>query len=135
MSKLHELFPTGNFSPPASIEEISQVEQSLEVALPEQLRLLLLESNGFREPKGFANYLLPLDSILKTTQYMWTEVSLVDLLGFIFFGYSGGDEAWGMSTDSSSRIISYHHHMIDEYEEVGSDIYDVYLADCAEYDE
>ena len=37
----------------------------------------------------------------------------------------------GISLSAPSRIIAYHHHMEDEYEDVGSDIFQVYLADEA----
>jgi hypothetical protein len=54
---------------------------------------------------------------------------------FVFFGFSSGDEAWGIRTAVPTQIIAYHHHMEDEYQVVGSDIIAVFKADYAKYEE
>lgn len=137
---LHDVFPSGRFSPPATEHAIREVEERLGVRLPDQLRRLYLECDGFREDLGNAKYLLSLadrdtiGSLVSTTRFMWTEVTAVDLRPFVFFGYSGGDEAWGISiVDDSPQIIAYHHHMEDEFELLGDDIIQVYLTDYAAY--
>ena len=138
--KLNEFFTEGRFSPPASEEQIAEVEKILSVKLPIQLRELLLESNGFRENLGNSKYLLSLidedfiGSIVSTTKFMWSEVTMVNLKPFIFFGYSSGDEAWGIRINEPHDIIAYHHHMEDEYEELGSSILDIYKSDYQLYD-
>jgi cell wall assembly regulator SMI1 len=49
---LRELFPNGRFSPAATPTQIESVETDLGVRLPEQLRRLYLECDGFREDRG-----------------------------------------------------------------------------------
>ena len=111
--------------------------------LPEQLRSLFFECDGFREPRTNAKYLLSLTdydfvgSLLTTTQFFWTEWKQyylkLDLSTFVFFG-SSGYVTWGISVKQPSQIIAYHHHMEDEYEIVGSDILEVYRAEYARLD-
>ena len=57
---LRVLFPNGRFSPAATETQIASVEAELGVRLPEQLRRLYLECDGFREDRGNAKYLLSL---------------------------------------------------------------------------
>ena len=139
--KLHNFFTEGSFSPPASEKKIAEVEDILSVKLPAQLSELLLECDGFRENLGNSKYLLSLTekdfigSIVSTNQFMWNEVSMVNLKPFIFFGYSSGDEAWGIRINEPHDIIAYHHHMEDEYEEVGKNILDVDKSNYHLYDE
>jgi hypothetical protein len=134
---LRDLFPSGRFSPPAPEAAIVSVESELGTRLPEQLRCLYLECDGFREDTGNAKYLLSLKdedfigSLLNTTRFMWSEFERPDLKPFIFFGFSSGDEAWGISTGGQSQIIAYHHHMEQEFQVVGSDIIEVFKADYA----
>lgn len=117
------------------------VEEQLGARLPEQLRCLYFECDGFREDKGNAKYLISLrdedfiGSLLSTTQFMRAEFKRSDLKPFVFFGSSSGGEAWGISTAVPNHIIAYHHHMGDEYEVVGSNIIAVFQADYAKYEE
>jgi hypothetical protein len=134
-----ELFPDGRFSPPASDEQIARVEAELGLRLPDQLRRLYLECDGFREDRGNAKYLLSLleedhiGSVVTVTRCMWTEFERPDLRSFIFFGCASGGEIWGISPDRPDQVIAYHHHMEDEYEIVGSEIADVWRDDYAKY--
>jgi hypothetical protein len=57
---LRELFPNGRFSAAATEVQIESVEADLGVRLPEQLRRLYFECDGFREDRGNAKYLLSL---------------------------------------------------------------------------
>jgi hypothetical protein len=137
---LRDLFPSGRFSPPATESQIASVEAQLGLRLPDQLRCLYFECDGFREDKGNAKYLLSLTdedsigSLLSTTKFMWSEIKLPDLKPFIFFGFSAGDESWGIDSAVPNRIISYHHHMEDEYLEMGGDIKAVLKSDYAIYE-
>ncbi len=65
---------------------------------------------------------------------MWSEVAVPNLQPFVFFGFSGGDEAWGINTQGPNQIIAYHHHMEGEYDVIGSDIVEVYQEDYVAYD-
>lgn len=141
---LREIFPHGRFSPPAAEAEIAAVEALLGVRLPEQLRSLYLECDGFREDRGNAKYLLSLTeedtigSLLSTTRFWWDEWKPyqpnLDFRRYIFFGFSSGGECWGINWQTTGEIIAYHHHMEDEYEVAASDILDLYRADYAVYD-
>jgi SMI1 / KNR4 family (SUKH-1) len=137
---LRDLFPLGRFSSPATEATIVSVEEQLGTRLPEQLRRLYFECDGFREDKGNAKYLLSLrdedfiGSLLSTTKFMWSEFERPDLKSFVFFGFSSGDEAWGISTRVPGQIIAYHHHMEDEYQAVGSDIIAVFEAEYRRYE-
>ncbi|HWA26884.1 MAG TPA: SMI1/KNR4 family protein [Lacunisphaera sp.] len=137
---LRDLFPSGRFSLPATESAIASVEEQLGVRLPEKLRRLYFECDGFREDKGNAKYLLSLTeedsigSVLSTTKFMWTEVKRPDLKPFVFFGFSAGDEAWGIDSALPDRIIAYHHHMEDEFQLMDSDILGVFKSDYAIYE-
>jgi hypothetical protein len=54
---------------------------------------------------------------------------------FIFFGTPSRDELSGLSLAGPATIIAYHHHMEDEYEVVGADIFQVFVADEKKYQE
>jgi len=97
--------------------------------------------DGFREDRGNAKYLLSLidedfiGSLVTITKHLWQEVKSPCLTPFLFFGSSSGDEVWGINWSDPREIISYHHHMEDHFEIVGSNIVDVWKADDALYDE
>lgn len=138
-------FQFGKFAEPARESLISDTESQLGVRLPNQLRNLYLECDGFREDRGNAKYLLSLQdedhigSLLSMTRFYWTEFAdtwpNLDLKPFVFFGSSSGDEAWGIQWQGEQKIIAFHHHMEGEYEVVGSNIIEVYRADYRRYDE
>ena len=107
MRSLREIFPRGRFRPPATELQIAEVESQLGVAFPEQLRLLYLECDGFREDRGNSKYLLSLTekdfigSLLETTRWMWTDVQSMypeqELRPHIWFGFASYDSAWGIN--------------------------------------
>jgi hypothetical protein len=142
---LRELFPKGRFSPAATETQIESVEADLGVRLPEQLRRLYLECDGFREDRGNAKYLLSLTeedfigSLMRTTRFYWEEWKQyhpkLDFRPYVFFGSSSGDECWGINWQKAGEIIAYHHHMEGQYEVVASDIIELYRADYARHDE
>src|SRR4051812_40679321 len=74
---LRQVFPNGRFSPPATESEVAAAETVLGLRLPEQLRRLYFECDGFREDRGNAKYLLSLTeqdfigSLVSTTKFMW----------------------------------------------------------------
>jgi hypothetical protein len=134
-----QLFPNGRFFPPATEEQIVRVETELGMRLPDQLRRLYFDCDGFREDRGNAKYLLSLSdedhigSLVTITRCMWTEFQTPDLRPFVFFGSASGDEVWGISPQRPDEVIAYHHHMEDEYAIAGSDILDVWHNDYAKY--
>ncbi|MBD1549546.1 SMI1/KNR4 family protein [Roseibium aggregatum] len=137
--KLKTLFPDGRFWPPATSQEIELAERQIGATLPEPLRHLYLECNGFREPLGNAKYLLSLSAIdsigsLVSTTLFWREEFPTtcphspDFSNFIFFGMSSADEAWAIDLNGST-IVSYHHSMGSEFQMMGRDIIQLYVQD------
>ena len=69
---------------------------ALGIGLPDQLRVLYLECNGFREDRGNAKYLFSLTddgfigSLVGITKFLWAEVKHPNLKSFVFFGSSSG---------------------------------------------
>jgi hypothetical protein len=145
---LRDIFLGGTFAPPATPQQISDVERSLDVRFPEQLKALYRQCNGFQEPRGRAGYLAPLlppqgeedsiTSLYTLTRFYWDQWESISsyALGFekfIFFGNSGADEAWGISHAGPTQVIAFHYHMGAEYEVVGTDIIQVMRKDFSEY--
>ncbi|KHK51917.1 hypothetical protein PI87_20450 [Ralstonia sp. A12] len=140
---LKDLFPHWHFAPSASVQAIVDVEATLNVSFPQELRALYSETDGIRESVGNAKYLLSLrdedsiGSLVTTTKHFWEEWAGVwpglDFRPYIFFGFSSSDEAWGINWKRPGEIIAYHHHMEGTFEVVGAKIIDVYRADIAKY--
>jgi hypothetical protein len=42
---------------------------------------------------------------------------------------------WGINWKGPEQIIAFHHHMEGEFEVVGSNIVEIYKADCKRYGE
>jgi len=143
MSSPRHLFPKSKFGEPANSEHLENIEAELGVKLPEQLRELYLDCDGFREDRGNAKYLLSLTdedkigSLVKTTKFYWEEwpeyQPKLNFRPFVFFGSSSADEVWGIDWKTGTEILSYHHHMEDEYEVVGTTISEVWIEDYARY--
>lgn len=72
---LRQVIPNGRFSAPATQSEVAAAEAVLGLRLPEQLRRLCFECDGFREDRGNAKYLLSLTeedfigSLVSTTKW------------------------------------------------------------------
>jgi SMI1 / KNR4 family (SUKH-1) len=143
-SVLHSLFTRGRFAPPATEVQIAAVETTLGLRFPEQLRRLYFECDGFREDLGNSQYLMTLTdetagrAVLQTTKFWWEEWPQyhpkLDFRPYVFFGWAGGGECWGINWQRPDEIIAYHHHMEDQYEVVGSEIIEVYRAEYAKYE-
>ncbi|MFC5740812.1 SMI1/KNR4 family protein [Dyella tabacisoli] len=118
---LRMMYPYGEFGAAATGEDIAAVETALGVRLPEQLRALYLECDGFREDRGNAKYLLSLTdedhigSLKSLTMFCWTEFKGtwpdLDLSPYVFFGSSSADELWGIRCDGTDEVIAFHHNM------------------------
>jgi hypothetical protein len=139
-----QLFPNAKFWPPASEALIASVEKELGVRLPDQLRRLYLDCDGFREGRGNTKYLVSLTdddgsgSLVSATRFWWNEwpeyQPTLDLRPFLFFGMNTGGN-WGINWRTGDAVIAYDHRMLDEYEVAGTDILEVWRRDYALYDE
>src|SRR5271169_4369865 len=89
------LLPNARFSTPATEAQIMRVDEALGVRLPETLRSLYRDCDGFREDRGNAKYLLSLTdddvigSLLTVTRFHWSGMpsdgARPDLRPFVFF--------------------------------------------------
>ena len=141
---LRTLFPDGRFSRPATPLEIAEAERTIGARLPEQLRSLYMECDGFREPRGNAKYLFSLSeedgtgSLASANRFWHHEFPKIatfcpDFSRFIFFGSSSADENWAIDQDGLN-VIAYHHSMGDEFEVVCTEITQAFLNDFEQYD-
>jgi hypothetical protein len=144
MSALRDAFPDGRFGEPASATDISAAEAELGVTLPNGLKELYLETNGFREPRGGAQYLSPLVELVSSTKFLWRDLPasipgpFPDLRPFVFFGSDGIGGWWGIRIAKPHDIIYWHHHLLDggpDFEAQPGDIIDVMKVALALYDE
>ena len=131
---LHDLFPKGRFSPPATEADIIKVETKLNITIPDSLKRLFLECDGFQEDKTGACFLYKLHennpggSIVEMNNIYWNDYPpSIDLKPFLFFGSSMSDQSWAIRIAPPHDIIVYHHHMEDTYRSAGNDILSVYL--------
>lgn len=139
VEEIKEYFENGKFNSPATKQDIVEIEEELDIKFPSVLRELYLSFNGFKEGNGNAAYLLPLksyrdgSSVLEMNKFFKEEYKQyypsLDFSNYLFFGSSYSDETWGINLSNESEIIAYHHHMEDEYEIVGSNIFEVYIKD------
>ena len=103
------------------------------------LKKLYLSFDGFREGIRNSAYLIPLKynegagSLVETNKFYWGEYMeyypKLNFKNYLFFGNSSKDESWAINLNNETEIIAYHHHMEDEYEIVGNDIFEVYIND------
>ncbi len=145
VDEIKKKFPKGRFNKPSNEETLERVEKMLGIKFPGILRDLYLSFDGFRENKGNAAYLLPLEkdngagTIISTNKLIWDDWKQYypnfDLSKFLFFGMSGGDEFWGINLENNNEIVVYHHTMQDQYELIGNSILKIYLDDQVLYDE
>lgn len=142
--RLAEAFPDGRFVPPATEAAIAAAEAQLGANLPEELRALYLETDGFREPLGNAQYLSSLDELVSGTQFLWDtlpasvpDVRFPDMKPFVFFGQDGIGGWWGMRIAPPHDIVYWHHHLLDggpDFEPQPGDVIDVLKAALALYE-
>lgn len=139
VEEIKSYFKNGKFNPPAINQDIVEVEDELGIKFPVVLRELYLAFNGFREEIGGAAYLLPLksdkdgSSVLEMNKFFKEEYKQyypsLDFSNYLFYGSSCRDEFWAINLSNKYEVIAYHHHMEDEYEIVGSNIFEVYIKD------
>jgi hypothetical protein len=139
---LNERFPRFHFRPPATEAAIRQAEAKLKIRLPDELRTLYLESDGFREHVGNSKYLLSLmdedmiGSLVTITKAHWGGIfgfSSKKFRPYVFFGVSAANYAWGINISGPTHVIRYRHDMEGEYESVGNNIMDIYAEDLLRY--
>ncbi|WP_405201676.1 SMI1/KNR4 family protein [Dokdonia sp. LLG6352-1] len=134
---LKEIFPKATYSEPKFFL-IPQIEMELELKMPQKLKKLYLETDGFRENIGNSKYLFSLKdddgigSLLSTTKFFHNEKIFPDIHKYIFFGSSSAGEYWAINTQNST-VISYHYSMGNEFEKLDNDIVELYKKDYSLY--
>lgn len=114
------LYPKCLFSAPASLEQIEGVETALSVTIPDDLKSLLLESDGIVD-EWKQGPVLPIGEIKKL------NLSFRELLGNIypafysrlFIAQGAGGDLWGYKVDADatitdSRIYVWEHELAEE---------------------
>jgi cell wall assembly regulator SMI1 len=85
---IQRVHPDYTFHEPATPEQIAQVEQTFNVTLPDELKQLLLESNGVQLAYG-TEFLWSVETILKENLSMRQEVDWMPFDHLLFFGGTG----------------------------------------------
>ena len=138
---VRQAFANGVFRKPTTATVIAQVEQALGQALPEQLRRLYLEFDGFQGPTG-ANFLFPAleratpgsESLLTYTQFFRGEDYFPEWLQrAIAVGDNGTGTTWFMFLEEKERLVRWDAEW-EEYEEVEGNLLDAWIAERKLYE-
>jgi hypothetical protein len=132
---IREVFPNARCSPPASAAAITEAGVALKLEIPDVLRQLYHECNGFREDRGNAEYLLPLSDLVELSTMLWLEFDQPDLKPFLFYGSTSGGKMWGVNWGRPGEIIAFHHNMEGRYEIAGADILSIWAQDYKRYEQ
>ena len=138
---LKQVFPSAQFADPAAETMLHEAETLIGVAIPEKVRSLYFECDGFREDRGSAQYLFPLfgsSGLVELTKSMWLEFEGVwpefSLRKYIFFGSSCCDHLFGVNSQVPFNLIQFHHNMEGTFEDHGTDVIKMYEEDYHRFD-
>jgi hypothetical protein len=138
---VRQAFAKGVFRKPATAAAIAQVEQALGHPLPDQIRGLYLEFDGFQGPTG-ANFLFPVleratpggESLLTYTQFFRSEDYFPEWLQHaVAVGDNGTGTTWFILLEEGERIVRWDAEW-EEYEEVEGNLLDAWIAERKLYE-
>jgi len=138
---VHRAFANGVFRGRATAAAIAQVEQALGHALPDQLRSLYLEFDGFQGPTG-AHFLFPVlergtpgsESLLTYTQFFRGEDYFPEWLQqAVAVGDNGTGTTWFVLLEARERLVRWDAEW-EEYEEVEGSLLDAWIAERKLYE-
>jgi hypothetical protein len=138
---VRQAFAKGVFRKPATAAAIAQVEQALGHPLPDQIRSLYLEFDGFHGPTG-ANFLFPVrertppgsESLLTYTQFFRSEDYFPEWLQHaVAVGDNGTGTTWFILLEEGERIVRWDAEW-EEYEEVEGNLLDAWIAERKLYE-
>ena len=139
---LKDVFPSAKFSDPTTEAMLREAESLIGAAIPEKIRSLYFECDGFREDRGYAQYLFPLfgsSGLVELTKFLWLEFEDAwpefSLRGYIFFGSSCCDHFFGVQSHEPFNLIQFHHNMEGTLEDHGSDVIKMYESDGHRFDD
>ena len=130
-------FACGCFGTPCTEAEISRAEEALGELFPAALRELYLAFDGFRGPTN-ARFFWPLfgpEGLVYMNQfYRCDDLFPHELVAqCLFFGDEGTGPQWGFKRDLPGKIVRWDAEWGDDFEVVGENVLEVWLAKKAEY--
>jgi len=132
------LFAGRRFGPPCSEADVQRAEQALGELLPNVLRGLYLEFNGFSGSTD-ASFFWPLfgrEGLVEMNQfYRGDNLFPQELVAScLFFGDNGCGPQWGFKRDLPGKIIQWDGEWGTDFEVVGESPLDVWRAEKHKYD-
>lgn len=95
------------FEAPATEQQIIAVEDALKIGLPDDLKALLLETNGLFD-STMANFIYSTDEIIQSNQNMRTFEGFEDLYmpfdNLLIFGEDGGGDLFAFSITKNGQF-------------------------------
>ena len=133
---LDNMIPGWDISPPATLTEIAELERTLQVPLPDELKEFLTEINGFCSPSGcdFSWSTLNIgvwNQVFRSNQE--TKECYMPLDNLLFFG---GDSDWtfGYAINANGEVVRPDIYLWDSHSDnrecVANGLQD-YLKQCA----
>jgi hypothetical protein len=103
------------FFPPASEQQFEAVERTLGIALPEDLRSLLAETNGI--VARYTRLILNVDDLIETNSSFWTDPDYTQMympfVHLLFFAEAGNGDLFAFPIIGgdvrNSRIYAWDH--------------------------
>ncbi len=140
--QLRNSFPNGVFGAPVSAQVIAEVEAELGHALPQVLRDLYLDFDGFMGPLN-TPFLFPLrerpnamqESLLSFTRFLRDEDYCPPWLHrAVAIGGDGSGSAWFVLLESPDGAVRWEAEWGPEYEQLEGSLLDIWLSKKAALD-
>jgi hypothetical protein len=106
---LEKVLPDAKFHPPATVNEIVEIEKECHVTLPEDLTALLLEVNGVSDGEFGYAHLWSSERIIKENMWLHGDdigVCSPAFTSVLFFADAGNGDNFGFQFDDQGRIAS-----------------------------
>ncbi len=135
-SDVRRAFPQGTFGSPAAPETIAEAERLLGHQLPEPVRSLYLEFDGFQGPTN-AHFLFPIldrpasggESLVTYTKFFRSESYFPAWLQHaLALGDNGTGATWFILLDQDNRLVRWDAEW-EEYEVVEGSLLDAWIAE------
>ena len=135
-AQVRSSFPNSAFGPPVSAQVISEVEAELGHELPQVLRDLYLNFDGFMGPLN-TPFLFPLrerptemqESLLSFTRFLRDEDYCPPWLHrAVAVGGDGGGSAWFVLLETPDCVVRWEAEWGPEYEQLEGSLLDVWLS-------
>ena len=130
------------FGEPCTEDQLARAESLLRQPIPPVLRRLYLDFNGFLGPTN-ASFFWPLCdpkpgdiALVEMNRFFRDETVFPQELTSkcLFYGDAGIGGQWGLKNDLPGKIILWNAEWGEDYEVVGTDLLQVWVAQKQEYD-